>query len=261
MNNEGISVIKNLMKTREGTTEETRIDLVITNEVPCVLKAQNYNITKEYNIMSRLNCNYIARPIVMISPNSYLLPYYAEGDLSKRKGMSQEDLFIYFKQICESVEYLHSQNICHLDLKLHNFMLDDIKQIKLIDFGDARIASGPVNGVLGTNSYNAPERYGREYDGLKADIYSLGICMFALLTGIEPFARPDRSCRNYNNFRNNPDYFWKQLDRDLISRGEHPYPEYVFDAEAIELITLMIQEDPEKRPSITDVLKHKYFIL
>ena len=226
-----------------------------------MLKAVTYNITQEYEIMSRLDCEYIAKPIQLVSPTSYLLPYCEEGDLYKRKAMSQEDLLNYFGQMCASVEYLHGKNICHLDLKLKNFLLDDNKQIKLIDFGDARSAERPVNEVMGTNSYNSPERYTSNYDGLKADIYSLGICMFALLTGTEPFSIPNSTCKNYSMFRENPQFFWKKLDEGLIKRGTHPYPDYNFDPDAINLITLMIQEDPEKRPSITDVLKHQYFIL
>ena len=102
----------------------------------------------------------------------------------------------FFRQIVFTVEYLHSLGICHRDLKPENILLDSCTRIKLADFGFARwVKSSLTETACGSPHYAAPEIIkGLHYDGKIADIWSLGVILFALLAGYLPF--DDTSIRN-----------------------------------------------------------------
>ena len=96
------------------------------------------------------------------------------------------------KQILSAMSYLHSQSIIHSDLKAENIMFveedHESSHCKLIDFGMAS-KYGPgekLSHIQGTPYYIAPEVLKNSYDS-KADIWSLGVLIFILLTGTPPF--------------------------------------------------------------------------
>lgn len=84
-------------------------------------------------------------------------------------------------ELLSAVEYLHDRHICHGDLKLENIMVDSNMRIKLIDFGFARFSTGLTSGKVGSIEYAAPEIFEYDqYDGKKADVFSLGIILFKI---------------------------------------------------------------------------------
>jgi len=88
------------------------------------------------------------------------------------------------KYILNAVNYFHSKFICHWDLKLENILLDNHKNVKLIDFGFATYSKNKNNNFCGTPSYMAPELIlKKEYCGNKADIWSCGVIFYVLLVG------------------------------------------------------------------------------
>jgi serine/threonine protein kinase len=95
-----------------------------------------------------------------------------------------------FMQIVESLSFVHSTNICHLDMKLENILMFDKHYLKLADFGYAQHlhteedgSTKPINVFCGTRYYIAPEVHKCQenesvgYDGKKADIFSLGVIL------------------------------------------------------------------------------------
>ena len=85
---------------------------------------------------------------------------------------------------------MHSQLICHRDLKLENILVSDKQRVKIIDFGFS--IRTPEDVMLkiccGTSSYMAPEIVRKtDYSGFKADIWALGVVLYVLLTGRFPF--------------------------------------------------------------------------
>ena len=102
-------------------------------------------------------------------------------------------------QLCDVLNYLHGQNppVIFRDLKPANIMITPQGQIKLVDFGIARLFSPGKAGdtlVIGTPGYAPPEQYGKGQTDARSDIYSLGVVLHSLLTrhnpALTPFALP-----------------------------------------------------------------------
>ncbi len=93
-------------------------------------------------------------------------------------------------QIAQALDYAHLQGIIHRDLKPGNIMLDESGNAYLSDFGIARVLGSDLTGsmIIGTPAYMSPEQAnGLPIDG-RSDIYSLGIVLFELITGSEPYS-------------------------------------------------------------------------
>jgi BR serine/threonine kinase len=116
-----------------------------------------------------------------------VLEYAAHGELFDflvaREFLPEDVGLEFFRQITLAVEYLHAHGICHRDLKPENILLDSTNQIKIADFGFARwIRRDIAVTSCGSPHYAAPEVIrGVHYDGRRADIWSLGVVLFALL--------------------------------------------------------------------------------
>lgn len=187
--------------------------------------------------------------------NSYLVLEYVEGGelfdyVSTHGPLPEEEAVRLFRQIISGLAYCHRFNICHRDLKPENILLDPNHNIKLADFGMAALqpAGHWLNTSCGSPHYAAPEIiYGRRYRGDKADIWSCGIILFALLTGFLPFDGGDLS----NTLH-------------LVKKGNYHIPTWL-SVEAADLIQRILQKRPEDRISIQSMFNHpllkKYEIL
>jgi molecular chaperone DnaK len=121
---------------------------------------------------------------------------YIEGDdlktVFKRNVTLSEDLVLnYLVQICAGLAYAHRLNIVHRDIKPANIMITDKGQIKITDFGIAKILTdhhtkaGTM--VMGTPLYMAPEQIQGEKIDHRCDIYALGVMLYELICGKPPF--------------------------------------------------------------------------
>ena len=152
----------------------------------------------------------------------------------------------------------HNLNIAHLDIKCENYLYTKDKKIILIDFGHAEIMCSTGSGLTdqisiknryiikkgssnyGTCFYLAPEGYHRFYS-MYSDIWSLGICFYLLLTGEYPFAGDD-------------DEYSANVYKGLIN-----FSTKVPD-KALNIIKMCLNYDPRLRPTIYQLLEHKYFL-
>ncbi|KAJ1623006.1 kinase-like domain-containing protein [Pavlovales sp. CCMP2436] len=102
----------------------------------------------------------------------------------------------FFLELCLGVQHCHSRGVVHRDLKLENVMLTDKGVLKIIDFGlaaeyeplgDGTFQLTTLFETCGSKSYAAPEVLsGKGYSGFGADVWSCGICLFAMLAGFFP---------------------------------------------------------------------------
>ncbi|XP_061077566.1 death-associated protein kinase 2-like isoform X2 [Conger conger] len=170
--------------------------------------------------------------------------------LAQKESLSEEEATQFIKQILEGVHYLHSKKIAHFDLKPENIMLLDksfpLPRIKLIDFGLAhKIEEGAeFKNIFGTPEFVAPEIVNYEPLGLEADMWSIGVITYILLSGASPFLGES-----------------KQETLANISAMSYEFDEEFFSHTselAKSFIRQLLEKDTRKRLTIQDALNHPW---
>ena len=115
-----------------------------------------------------------------------------EKTLARRKRLDWDEVVAHGKQLCDALQHAHDKGIVHRDLKPSNLMVTADGTLKLTDFGIAKdtdvTALTGLNSTIGTAAYMSPEQCrGDKTLGPKSDIYSLGCCLYELITGVKPF--------------------------------------------------------------------------
>jgi tRNA A-37 threonylcarbamoyl transferase component Bud32 len=107
------------------------------------------------------------------------------------RHLPMEDAIKYMVELCEAAGYAHERGMIHRDIKPANVMLDVNGNAILMDFGIARIMGGTqhtaTGAVLGTAKYMSPEQIQGLHADARADIYSLGVTLYEMLSGRPPF--------------------------------------------------------------------------
>ncbi|XP_053317820.1 death-associated protein kinase 3 [Spea bombifrons] len=170
--------------------------------------------------------------------------------LAQKESLTEEEATMFLKQILDGVHYLHHKSIAHFDLKPENIMLLDQTspnpRIKLIDFGIAhKIQAGnEFKNIFGTPEFVAPEIVNYEPLGLEADMWSIGVITYILLSGASPFLGETKQETLTNisgvNYDFDEEYFsnTSELAKDFIRR--------------------LLVKDPKKRMSIDQSLEHSW---
>ena len=132
----------------------------------------------------------------------YLLMEHVDG-VNLRQAMragrfTPEQALAIVPGICDALQAAHAQGIWHRDIKPENILLDPDGRVKIVDFGIARIVGDPARdftltltgAALGSAPYMAPEQHERPHEvDHRADIYSLGVVFYEMLTGELPLGR------------------------------------------------------------------------
>jgi serine/threonine protein kinase len=129
-----------------------------------------------------------------------ILEYAEKGDcfeLCKNGNLGLERAKAFFLQTALGVQYLHRRGICHRDISLENILVTMNEVCKIGDFGQARMIGqdhSATNGrKAGKRGYMAPEILSnQEVDMFSADVFSLGVCLFVMLSGCPPFAEASK---------------------------------------------------------------------
>ncbi|KAL7636620.1 UNVERIFIED_CONTAM: hypothetical protein RMT77_013397 [Armadillidium vulgare] len=175
-------------------------------------------------------------------PGGELFDYIVEKD-----RLEEEEARIFFREIVSAVAYIHEMGYAHRDLKPENLLLDDEQKLKLIDFGLCANPSGGMDQRLatccGSPAYAAPELVsGRQYLGSEADIWSMGVLLYALLCGFLPFDDENLST----------------LYRKIQS-GKYEKPEWLSEGSR-NLLASMLQVEPKRRITVRYLLSHPWLI-
>lgn len=164
----------------------------------------------------------------------------------------------YLRQLVTGVELCHQLGICHRDLKPENLLLDSKDNLKISDFGLSALYNGDCEGPVmtemmscrasllhtacGTPNYVAPEVLKKGgYDGRAADIWSIGVILYVLVTGTLPFDAPTL-----------PLLFGK------IQSADYPMPSFLSTSLG-SLIRKILVSDPESRASIAEIKTHPWY--
>ena len=176
--------------------------------------------------------------------------YCSKGDLitnlMENGAFDEYNACKIFQQILSALEYLHKNNICHRDIKPENILLNSEGEAKLSDFGLSKFFNNNefLNTFCGSPIYAAPEMLqGKEYDGIKIDIWCLGISLYTMVAGELPFF-----------VENEKDI---QILIDKIIKGQYEIPDFLSD-ECKDLIKKMMQINPEKRINLEEIKRHKW---
>jgi serine/threonine-protein kinase len=129
--------------------------------------------------------------------NLYIVMQYIEGKnlqqlLSAGRTFTPLETLNIIMPICRALDYAHQNGVIHRDIKPANIILDRKGHPYLTDFGVAKLAQANLTRsglVFGTPGYISPEQFmGEKIDG-RSDLFSLGVLLYVLLTGAEPFAQ------------------------------------------------------------------------
>ena len=166
----------------------------------------------------------------------------------------------------DGLAYCHLAGVAHRDLKLENVLLNEAGVVKLIDFGLSHVyprgadgildRSRPLRDVCGSKSYAAPEVFaGHGYDGFAADMWSLGVCLFAMLSGFFPL---DEATAND----------WRYPKLVEAQRGGRSTTAVVYawykrsckhlSPEVIHLLDSLLRVDPNTRLTMADTRDHPW---
>jgi predicted Ser/Thr protein kinase len=157
----------------------------------------------------------------------FIVMEYADGanlrDLLVQKKLTPEQALRVVPQLCDALEYAHSRGVIHRDIKPENIILTRSGVAKIADFGLAKIVKTEnvessitqTNVVMGTADYMAPEQRDKtKAADHRADIYSLGVVFYELLTGELPVGRFDPPSRRRQVDARLDDVVLKALEKD-----------------------------------------------
>ncbi len=136
-----------------------------------------------------------------VNKRCYLLMEYVDGltlrQLFRARKLSPRETLEIVPRLCEALQYAHEQGVVHRDIKPENILLDKNGRVKVADFGIAKMLNLPGNltltgsmDVVGTPLYMAPEQIENpQVVDCRADIYSLGVVFYEMLTGELPLGK------------------------------------------------------------------------
>lgn len=209
----------------------------------------NTKFTREISILKQLDHPFVSKFFGVVEDEeklSIIMEYVPKGTLEdyiKQYGSLNNDVAQkFFVQLVACLDYLHKNHFMHRDLKPENILLDANYNIKLIDFGLSNTYStqSPLKTRVGTPCYAAPEIFKNTKYTKAADIWSLGIVLYKMVTGILPFYS-----KEFQELSNKVCY-----DKLFIPNN--------VDSNCADLLIRMLKKDGNERIEINDIKKHPW---
>lgn len=246
---------------RDLQMEGQRVALKFISRANIRKPQHTVRIQREIALMRAMNHEHIARLYERIDTETdiiLVMEYVSGGDLYDRISaapsyrLSEKEARPLFRQVVSALDYCHHHRIIHRDIKPENVMLAGPKErstpvdrlsVKLIDFGFANLydPQGCLQTNCGSPLYAAPEIIqGVQYVGPEVDIWSLGVTLYAMLTGMLPFE----------------DEQLKGLYAKICA-GKFTFPSHV-SSQARDLISMMLRTDVGQRAGMQAVRMHRW---
>jgi serine/threonine protein kinase len=177
-------------------------------------------------------------------------------------ALDEESASFVFYQLWLAMDAIHQNEWWHLDLKLPNLLFDKSMDLKLIDFGSALMVK-PTNGVVdskrGTEVYMAPEVLtlmpDQTYDAYKADVYWLGVCLYAMLTGELPKQQANNGKWILLEETDDSNEIWTNSGKTMPEVLSIPE---TLSEEAQILLESWLSLDPTLRPTVKEILEESW---
>jgi calcium-dependent protein kinase len=169
-------------------------------------------------------------------------------EICARGTQSERDASKYFRSMVAVVQHCHTLGIMHRDIKPENFLLSKRGPgaiVKAADFGLSQFfrPGRPLHSLVGSAHFVAPEVIKRSY-GPAADVWSLGVCLYVLLTGLTPF--------------------WGETEEAVLDMVLHADIDYssppwgAVSRQAKDIVKRMLNRNPDKRPTPSELLQHRW---
>ena len=227
--------------------------LKILTKAEVVKLKQVDHILSEVTILNHLNHPLLVNMYGIAQNERFLyivMEYIPGGELFTYlrtvQNLKNDDAKFYAAQITLMFEHLHSMDIVYRDLKPENLLIDSTGYLKLTDFGFAKKLEGRTYTLCGTPEYLAPEILLQKGHGKPVDWWCLGIIIYEMLVGIDPFS-DDEPMAVYQN----------------ILRGKIKFPSN-FPKDAKSLVKHLLVADLGKRygnlkGGVNDIKGHRWF--
>jgi serine/threonine-protein kinase len=129
---------------------------------------------------------------------AYIAMEYVQGRglrdfLARQERFGLQDVMGIMSRLLDALHYAHEHGVVHRDIKPQNIIMTPDGRLKVADFGIARIDRSnltQVGAVMGTPAYMSPEQYAGQQVDRRSDVFSCGVVLYELLTGVKPFEGP-----------------------------------------------------------------------
>jgi len=237
-------------------TEADELCVVKQMETSMMGKKEKEEAVKEAMLLKRMDHKNIVRfqEVFMTRKGRLCIVMdYADGgdvhmEIKRREGRLIEEARIveWFVQICFALKHVHERKVLHRDLKTQNIFLMATGQIKLGDFGIARVLDATkdyAKTMVGTPYYLSPEIIEDRPYNFKSDVWSLGVVLYEMTTLKHPF---------------DADSLVTLASK--ILRDQYPPPDAMYSPELQALIGIMLNKSASIRPTIKEIMA-KGFLL